>query len=712
MRTHIKVGVCGAKMAVKARLAAMKKAHNDKARREAEEARKREILSKSHKKKNVFFRADSPISNRAKSLDVQRISVMLAAAAANAANAANAAEAAKGREDSTMPETPLPSSTLANSSSSSSPDKLPSPTKEGSKDSLYGQGTTGDVKIRQRGSTFTHSQSSRPQIKSKRRKSTVKRSSFLLSSRNIKDVLPASPSTRAASRMRALSKEKATLASLAEDEEEGEADDSISAEKSNGSDVVNADDTSDGTLAAAYDDTVAEWYYVDDLNEAQGPYDGQTMASWEQDGYLVDRVVCCWRFADGMWMDVKEAVKFFLSSTGEGGISNIDRSQVGEVEAEGDLEQKSGDAPVAEEAITKEGRGASVALSARLVELLKKLSLPTDTSMESLAYLAVSMKNDLEAAKRKIRELQSANSEDSSKSQIVGENMTDGLIGKDSNIRITDANNGKKPTDTQPQKEDLKEGKVSQVLGTELIVVHDDCGNEIRVHEDGRVRISSKKVTDLSAPANEPDLGNLDLKKTKLQPLWSALKALMKDAKQQKSEEEYSPLSWKVFFREPGDPLKMYGQPVAITSDSIARVRDEIINAEMTVPASSSETLKDGFDTELSKEDGGGELSSFRKKLRRQSLKINRRKAERRKSYAVASMRTTLSTLENPEMPEMLSQTEVMKADTLGLSGDVLMSAAQKAARTNQRKRATIDSLFLVQMEKNSEIIPAVVLDE
>lgn len=54
---------------------------------------------------------------------------------------------------------------------------------------------------------------------------------------------------------------------------------------------------------------------MDDSNETQGPYDGRTMDSWEEAGYLVDKVCSCWRFMDGAWITIEDAKVYLLSDT-------------------------------------------------------------------------------------------------------------------------------------------------------------------------------------------------------------------------------------------------------------------------------------------------------------------------------------------------------------------------------------------------------------
>ena len=156
-----------------------------------------------------------------------------------------------------------------------------------------------------------------------------------------------------------------------------------------------------------YDDTVAEWYYCDDNNETQGPYDGQTMASWESDGYLVGRVVSCWRFGDGMWIDAKEATQYYLAPAA------VDQPNATAAELKKDDDD--GNNAKQSKLSSGESRKASTVddvkpKSKRLLELLGQLGLPEDATMESVAELAVHLKADLKAAETRINVLEVAQS--------------------------------------------------------------------------------------------------------------------------------------------------------------------------------------------------------------------------------------------------------------------------------------------------------------
>ena len=150
--------------------------------------------------------------------------------------------------------------------------------------------------------------------------------------------------------------------------------------------------------------------------------------------------------------------------------------------------------------------------------------------------------------------------------------------------------------------------------------------------------MSSKKVAELSAPAGEPDLGSFELDKDQRMPLWMALKDVMKDAKISKfSNANKDKQMWKVFFREPGQPLAAYGHPIRSSNTSVARVRDEIGNAEMATPARPARAPSKNRPATRDSTYGGGDMSSFRVRLRGKSMAMRKKRTQRRKSYATAT---------------------------------------------------------------------------
>ena len=234
---------------------------------------------------------------------------------------------------------------------------------------------------------------------------------------------------------------------------------------------------------------------------------------------------------------------------------------------------------------------------------------------------------------------------------------------------------------------------------SDLTVIHDHKGNEIRFHGDGRVRISSKKSTDFNAPAQPPDVASFELTGVaNITALWSTIKALMMVAEKMKTagggggggsttaatvgnptqttpaaaaaaaaasvtgeqdttQAEILKLqnnvianlsSWTIFFRKAGNPTQQVGVSVSSQHQHTQNLQDALIKAEatsrvsQTVGGGAAATIED--EKTLSKADGGGEVSEFRVKLRRQSIAIrsgrsnsksgSSQPAVRRKSYA------------------------------------------------------------------------------
>ena len=142
---------------------------------------------------------------------------------------------------------------------------------------------------------LTHSAVSRPKITSKRRQSRHQKSTFDTKKLALKTVLPTSPSVHQ------LDTPEVLQAVQEEEEIEAEAEAGPEAEAE-----------AEGETTP-YDDTEPEWYYIDDANESQGPYDGKTLVSWDEAGYLEGRLVCNWRFLEGGWSTMEEARPFFIA---------------------------------------------------------------------------------------------------------------------------------------------------------------------------------------------------------------------------------------------------------------------------------------------------------------------------------------------------------------------------------------------------------------
>ena len=795
-------------MAVKARLAAMKKAKEDKLRAD-EEAKKRKTVFK--KKGNVFMRSDTPPSSRLGSgyatatsnQNNMGASMALAAAAAKVARA-RARDLTGDGDGGSGGDGCITEVTEVRKDSSGSMDggrKIWSPSSltESSVDAEDKPTSLHSISRIPMGithSTMNHATSSRPRIMKGRRKSHMIKSTFQKSVESqLNSALPTSPSARKASsyvRMCSGSKSplgrrrsKDLLEVVTEDNENEPAtsvavfaDDAITIAPTTLSQVksVAVGDAEGGSVAdkAAdewtgvadiYDDTVAEWYYVDDNNETQGPYDGQTMASWESDGYLVGRVVSCWRFAGGMWIDVQEAVSYFIAVPDTTPEPTTPMAlKIGKKEEKAD---KTAIAPPSSSAKSKkslvEDAKTSVR-SKRVLDLLAQLYLPEDASIETVADLAVRLQADLKAAEMRIKSLAESSDNNAlengkpysamltssdkmtkAPSSTTATTSSSGINksqtkddGKNTSAKINTSISNSSNSSSSSSSSSSSTVNVSDSnsslnrrmrVSTELIVIHDECGNEIRVHEDGRVRMSSKKVADLSAPAWEPDLGSFDLDQDRIIPLWTALKELMEDSvkeklmttdivkpidagdgnegedkkekmkmiEKEKKNTTRSSQMWKIFFRKPGQPLKSYGNLVPSSSASVAKVRDEIVSAEMSQPASLV-SRKERAPSTRDSTYGGGELSAFRMRLRGKSKAMQMNRTLRRKSYAMASNMLGV--------PEGLTMNDIMGGDAS--SGDRVRSKRKSKPGVVGSRRMSVGSLMVVASAPVQEVPDAV----
>ena len=609
----------------------------------------------------------------------------------------------------------------------------------------------------------------RPKIQTRRRISTDIRHRIQDNSASMKSVRPDSPSVKRAS----LNTEEATAAV----------------------EEVEYADTGE------YDDSVPEWYYVDDSNETQGPYDGRTMDSWEEAGYLVDKVCSCWRFMDGAWITIEDAKVYLLSDTV---VEEEEVAEVAEVAEEIPVEPEEipvepEEIPVAPEvasedvivttkpavvpasaatptvlstskssgpakisklpvtskttpllnkatkttkttktttATTKNKNVASTPMSSdgggeastfrknlrrksieirdkakkniplrSLAELLALLSLGRNVELYDVAVLAVDLQEQLKDSTATIATLQkklAANNKNESSSTTSTTHATT-TTSITSGTSKTSKTSKKSSTPSTPSTKsitktknviDTKTTSTEDLADTDLVVIRDHQGNEIRIHGDGRVRISSKRSVSFVAPPPSPDMTSFDLKtKENITELWNAVNECLNTAKSIKGgidkgidkgiidatirSKKKTPLSatkeqtkspptskrlqsfrsttkgkdknWTFFFRKAGEKTKQIGSPLAFDHSDTQRLQDALVEAELSQPMYTKGSIqqndeKGARETKLEADrllksppplkvsDGGGENSSFRKKLRRQSMAIKSKLPARKKS--------------------------------------------------------------------------------
>ena len=591
----------------------------------------------------------------------------------------------------------------------------------------------------------------RPKITKRRKKSIIQPSKAF----SMKTVLPSSPAAKRAS-LEAATIEAPQAGTVG-------ASDAIDATDAIGAtEVTEVTEVTDATGAsedAGYDDSVPEWYYVDDSNETQGPYDGKTIASWDEAGYLDGKVVSNWRFSEGDWMSMEDARPFFVQTPDDDDVPSVPESLAGNTSLSStigdgedttatsadmtivpaDIKSKSSTTskslsssttssaslpstpspstlsipPTSSTlstpptASTTSPSAAVVAISTKtknttnttsssplisLAELLSSLSLKRDVELYDVAVLACDLKKQLKASEKTIASLQqklstaagSSKMQESSTTATIAsapkEKIVEPVVGNDgggenssfrkrlrrqsiaiknkSKLKISSVppiGSRDPPSKIKPKVTPLGAAAAAaaaaavtstplKVGAKDLMVIRDHQGNEIRIHGDGRVRISSKRSTDFDAPPPEPDMTSFDLtKKVEISDLWNAANAALDVARQAKTRKkkslEATTTHWTFFFRTGGKKIVKVGAPVPAENIQAKNLQDALVSAELSQPTSPLKTLskkKERNDVEsVAVNDGGGENSSFRTRLRRQSIAIKSKMPVRRKSYAL-----------------------------------------------------------------------------